>query len=189
MTGHYNSPIDNFKKNRDPKIDVGLDLDYNLTVIDRDKINLEYIGHLMDEFKNNRSKKLEDDIARYITRVQEYNPKLAQILLEYFNTIKDHPEQYADRYSIDVIDEMKNDIIQKKCREFADQYHLEYDILYYSASKYSHKAESPEDIEEIQSIIKDAKVEGQMPFKAKKIVKAKIKDFFDSEILPLNSAE
>ena len=189
MAGHYNSLIDKFKKNRDPKIDVGLDLDYNLTVIDRDKINLEYIGHLMDEFKNNRSKKLEDDIARYIARVQEYNPKLAQILLEYFNTIKDHPEQYADRYSIDVIDEMKNDIIQKKCREFADQYHLEYDILYYSASKYSHKAESPEGIEEIQSIIKDAKVEGQMPFKAKKIVKAKIKDFFDSEILPLNSAE
>lgn len=189
MAGHYNSLITKFKKNRDIEIDKGLDLDYNLEIVNRDEINLEYIGHLMDEFRSNRSKELEDDIAGYIAIVQEYNPKLAQVLLEYFTNIKEHPEQYADRYSIDVIEEMKDNIIQKNCHEFAEQYNLEYEILYYSATKYTHRVESPEDIDEIQNIVKDAKIPGQMPFLAKKIVKGKIKDFFDNEVLPLNSAE
>lgn len=189
MAGHYNSLIEKFKKTRDPKIDIGLDLDYALEIVDRDKINLEYIGHLMDEFKNNRSKKLEDDIAKYIARVQEYNPKLADVLLDYFNRIKMHPEEYTSRYSIDVIETMKNEIIEKKCHEFANQYQLDYNILYFSASKYNHKVESPEEIDEIQNIAKNAKIEGQLPFLAKKIVKGKIKEFFDSEILPLNTAE
>lgn len=189
MAGHYNSLIDKFKKSKDPKIDIGLDLDYSLEVVDRDKINLEYIGHLMDEFKNNRSKKLEDDIAKYIARVQEYNPKLAEVLIDYFEKIKSHPEVYADRYSIDVIEQFKDEIIQKKCHEFADLYKLDYNILYFSASKYNHKVESPEDIDEIQNIVKNARIEGQLPFVTKKIVKSKIKEFFDSEILPLTSAE
>lgn len=189
MCGHYNSLVEKFKKKLDPKIEIGLDLNYNLDIYDIDKINLEYIASLMDTFKANKSKKLEDDIAKYIVRVQEYNPKLGEVLKDYFNVIKEKPEQFAGRSSINVIDEMKTKIIKDKCKEFSNMFNLDYETLYYSACKYTRLVESPEDIDEIQTIVKNAHIDGEKPFLAKKIIKQKIKKLFDEEILPLNNAE
>jgi len=194
MYGHYNSILTKLKKeanNKELEIDDDFDPYYSLDVYAKEEINLEYIARLIDNYRDSQDNKLKDDIVKYIARVQEYNPKLSAILTEYFEKIKANPKAYEERDSINVIDEMKNNIIKDKCKELADQHNLDFENLYFAASKYNHKVETPDEIDEINTIVnKNAVFEGEkLPFKIQKKVKEKIKEVFDSEILPLNRAE
>lgn len=186
MKGHYNSLVKKFSQKYDSKLIEGLDLEYKLDVYDIDKINLEYIASLMDSYKNGPNAKLENDIINYILKVKSYNSKLGDILEDYFQLLKKTPDMYMGRTSFNVIEEMKSTVIKEKCKEIAEKYNLNGDILYFSACKYTEILENADEIDDINEIVSNAKVEGKLPYLAISYVKPLIKKAFDEEILPLN---
>jgi type I restriction enzyme R subunit len=200
--GHYLNVIEELKADKpdtekDKPEATGIDEDYELMAYSNTKIDYEYIINLLqnivtpneedDITPEERQKKL-DEVKQYIEELRRENPKVANLMSELVFDIEVDEEKYKGQSILNILENMKNDCIEKVIAEFCNTWYASKEDILYAATHYVN-GEIPNESAIKATIDYTAykeKHENAMPkFKYYKQMIDELRQTLDEEIKPL----
>lgn len=148
-TGKYKNVIEEIKRRKpeDDEPEEPIDLEYELESIRTDEINYEYIVSLIQNMipegneevvsANDKEKAMID---KYIQNFMKTNKPLGTILNDVWYQIQMNPESYRGQSVMNIIDHMKEEVIEDAIQKVVKEWCVGEDELYYIAKTYRQGA-------------------------------------------------
>ena len=125
-----------------------IDQDYELMAYSNTKIDYEYIINLIqnivtpsDETEEvtpeERQKKI-DEVKQYVEDLRKENPKVADIMSNLIAEIEKDGTKYRGRSILHIVENMKQDCIERLISEFCITWHASRDDVMYAATHYQN---------------------------------------------------
>ena len=202
--GHYFNVLEEIKESKpdnkeaDGAESVQIDSDYELMAYSSTKIDYEYIINLIqnivtpdsgegDITPEERQKKI-DEIRQYVKELRRDNPKIADIMSGLIDEIEMDAEKYKGKSILNIVENMKQDCIDRVITDFCLIWYASKDDVMYAANHYRN-GEIPNE-SRIKATIdftsyKAAKERALPKFKYYAQMMAELKKTLDEEIKPL----
>ena len=198
--GHYRNVMEELRADKDPddKEEVEIDQDYELMAYSNIKIDYEYIINLIQNIVNpaenedavtqeERQKKL-NEVKLYVEDLRKDNEKVAAIMMDLIADIEVDDKKYRGKSILNIVENMKQDCIDKVITDFCMTWHVAKDDVLYAATHYRN-----EEIPNKSAIKMTADVEGYNATQEKPLQRYKyfarmmeeLKKILDEEIKPL----
>lgn len=203
--GHYFNVLEEIKANKpdkepDSAETVQIDSDYELMAYSSTKIDYEYIINLIQNIvtpddseggitPKERQKKI-GEIRQYVEELRRDNPKIADIMSGLINEIETDAEKYKGKSILNIVENMKQDCIDRVITDFCLIWYASKDDVMYAASHYRN-GEIPNE-SKIKATIdytsyKESREKALPKFKYYTQMMAELKKTLDTEIKPLIS--
>lgn len=134
-SGKYNNIIEELRHPEDENEEPSFDIEYELESIKTDEINYEYILMLIQAFIPDSSstdyrltlptEEELNEVDEYIMSLEKSNPKLAHIMKNMWNKIKENPNDFIDQDVSVILESMINQTIQSLIHEFSKKWYLD----------------------------------------------------------------
>ena len=198
--GHYRNVMEELRADKDPedKEEVEIDQDYELMAYSNIKIDYEYIINLIQNIVNpaenedavtqeERQKKL-NEVKFYVEDLRKDNEKVAAIMADLIADIEVDDKKYRGKSILNIVENMKQDCIDKVITDFCMTWHVAKDDVLYAATHYRNG-----EIPNKSAIKMTADVEGYNATQEKPLQRYKyfarmmeeLKKKLDEEIKPL----
>ena len=198
--GHYRNIMEELRADKDPedKEEVEIDQDYELMAYSNIKIDYEYIINLIQNIVNpaenedavtqeERQKKL-NEVKFYVEDLRKDNEKVAAIMADLIADIEVDDKKYRGKSILNIVENMKQDCIDKVITDFCMTWHVAKDDVLYAATHYRNG-----EIPNKSAIKMTADVEGYNATQEKPLQRYKyfarmmeeLKKILDEEIKPL----
>ena len=198
--GHYRNVMEELRADKDPddKEEVEIDQDYELMAYSNIKIDYEYIINLIQNIVNpaenedavtqeERQKKL-NEVKLYVEDLRKDNEKVAAIMADLIADIEVDDKKYRGKSILNIVENMKQDCIDKVITDFCMTWHVAKDDVLYAATHYRNG-----EIPNKSAIKMTADVEGYNATQEKPLQRYKyfarmmeeLKKILDEEIKPL----
>lgn len=198
--GHYRNVMEELRADKDPedKEEVEIDQDYELMAYSNIKIDYEYIINLIQNIVNpaenedavtqeERQKKL-NEVKFYVEDLRKDNEKVAAIMADLIADIEVDDKKYRGKSILNIVENMKQDCIDKVITDFCMTWHVAKDDVLYAATHYRNG-----EIPNKSAIKMTADVEGYNATQEKPLQRYKyfarmmeeLKKILDEEIKPL----
>ena len=200
--GHYKNVVEEFKK--DPPdgnepIDEIVDQEYELMAYSNTKIDYEYIISLIqnivtpsDDDENlspeERQKKI-DEIKSFVEDLRKDNPKIADIMSTLVSEIENDEEKYKGQSILNVVENMRQDCIDRVITDFCDEWKTSKEDVMYVAENYRNGTiinESAIKATSNYSEYKDSQEKALPKFKYYSKMMTELRKVLEEEIKPLN---
>lgn len=184
---------------RDDEIEA--DMDYELMAYSNTRIDYEYIINLIqnivspdedaaDITPEARQKKI-DEVKQYIEELRKDNPKIADIMSSLIYEIELDEKRYRGKSILNIVENMKNECIDKVVNDFCVVWYASRDDIMYAATHYRN-GEIPNE-SAIKATVdyagyKAAQEKAMPKFKFYAQMIKELKKILDEEIKPLISA-
>lgn len=151
--GHYQNILeeikqarDSDKENTDDSDTLVVDQDYELMAYSHTKIDYEYIINLIQNIvmpkddeesitPEERQQKLEE-VKQYVEELGKENPKVADIMSNLIYEIELDENKYKGQSILNIVENMKNDCIDKVITEFCQMWYASKDDVMYAVTHY-----------------------------------------------------
>lgn len=120
--------------------------DYELMAYSSTKIDYEYIINLIQNIVSGDSEsedvtpqqrqKQIDEVKRYIEEIRKDNPKVADIMTALVNEIEHDENKYKGRSILNIVENMKQECIEKVVADFCMTWYVSRDDIMYAAMNY-----------------------------------------------------
>ena len=147
--GHYlNVKSELAVEDNDPQTELPpepIDLDYELMAYSNTKIDYEYIINLIqnivtpDDEKDitpEQRQKQIDEVKQYVEELRKDNPKIADIMANLIYDIELDENKYKGRSILNIVENMKQECIDKVITEFCRIWYASKDDVMYAAVNY-----------------------------------------------------
>lgn len=182
---------------RDDEIEA--DMDYELMAYSNTRIDYEYIINLIQNIVSPdedavtpeaRQKKI-DEVKQYIEELRKDNPKIADIMSALIYEIELDENRYRGKSILNIVENMKNECIDKVVNDFCVVWYASKDDIMYAATHYRN-GEIPNE-SAIKATVdyagyKAAQEKAMPKFKFYAQMIKELKKILDEEIKPLISA-
>lgn len=181
--------------------DIEADMDYELMAYSNTRIDYEYIINLIQNIVSPdeaaadinpeaRQKKI-DEVKQYIEELRKDNPKIADIMSSLIYEIELDEKRYRGKSILNIVENMKNECIDKVVNDFCIVWHASKDDIMYAATHYRN-GEIPNE-SAIKATVdyagyKAAQEKAMPKFKFYAQMIKELKKILDEEIKPLISA-
>ena len=203
--GHYLNVLEELKPREPgpepgPEPDPDIDPDYELMAYSNTKIDYEYIINLIQNIvtpkgdeesitPEERQKKI-DEVKQYVEELRKENPKVADIMASLIYEIELDENKYKGQSILNIVENMKNDCIDKVITDFCITWYASKDDVMYGAMHYRN-GEIPNE-SAIKATIdftsyKEAQERALPKFKYYAQMMAELKKILEEEIKPLIS--
>ena len=201
--GHYKNVMEEIREEKTNDSETAIeetdvDQDYELMAYSNTKIDYEYIINLIqnivtpteeeeDITPEERQKKI-DEAKQYVEELRKDNEKVADIMSDLIEEIEKDETKYKGQSILNIVENMKQDCIEKVVSEFCESWYAMKDDVMYAAMHYRN-GEIPN-----ESVIKKnvdytsykAEQEKALPkFKYYSRMIAELKETLEKEIKPL----
>ena len=200
LNGKYVNALEKIKG--DPKDDdpIEIDIAYELESVKTEEINYEYILMLIQAFVPSGSDEYEliakedekatTEVNKYIEDLSRNNPKLANLMQNLWNSIRQNPEHYRDQNVSYLLQDMIEDTKYNVMQDFSQKWHVEEGNLAYVIANYNPKKEKQSGESELRSSAnyEEYKKTTEKPvskLRYWKHVRQELEDIIQEEILPL----
>ena len=149
--GHYQNVMEELKANRPGGGGEGsgipeADPDYELMAYSNTKIDYEYIINLIQNIvtpsndadnvtPEERQKKIEE-VKQYVEELRKENPKIAEIMSNLIYEIELDEEKYRGQSILNIVENMKEECIEKVIAEFCLEWYAAKEDVMYAAMHY-----------------------------------------------------
>lgn len=199
--GHYlNAKSELAVEDNDPQTELPpepIDLDYELMAYSNTKIDYEYIINLIqnivtpDDEKDitpEQRQKQIDEVKQYVEELRKDNPKIADIMSNLIYDIELDENKYKGRSILNIVENMKQECIDKVITEFCRIWYASKDDVMYAAVNYRN-GEIPNE-SAIKATVdytryKSAQEHALPKFKYYKILIEELRKTLEEEIKPL----
>ena len=201
--GHYLNVIAQMKNDRvsdDENVEdvPDIDKDYELMAYSSTKIDYEYIISLIQNIvtsdnpeeiitPEDRQKKIEE-VRQYIAELGKENPKVADIMTNLVNQIEVDENRYKGQSILNIVENMKDDCIDKVVTDFCIVWHTSKDDVMYATIHYMNGVIPNESrikaTSDYAGYIEDTK-RAIPKFKYYNMMISELRKAFDEEIKPL----
>lgn len=200
LNGKYVNALEKIKgdpKDYDP---IEIDIAYELESVKTEEINYEYILMLIQAFVPSGSDEYEliakedekatTEVNKYIEDLSRNNPKLANLMQNLWNSIRQNPEHYRDQNVSYLLQDMIEDTKYNVMQDFSQKWHVEEGNLAYVIANYNPKKEKQSGESELRSSAnyEEYKKTTEKPvskLRYWKRVRQELEDIIQEEILPL----
>lgn len=200
--GHYKNVVEELKKDPpdgDEPNDEIVDQEYELMAYSNTKIDYEYIISLIqnivtpsddDEnlFPEERKKKI-DEIKSFVEDLRKDNPKIADIMSTLVSEIENDEEKYKGRSILNVVENMRQDCIDRVITDFCDEWKTSKEDVMYVAENYRNGTiinESAIKATSNYSEYKESQEKALPKFKYYSKMMTELRKVLEEEIKPLN---
>lgn len=200
--GHYKNVVEELKKDPpdgDEPIDEIVDQEYELMAYSNTKIDYEYIISLIqnivtpsDDDENlspeERQKKI-DEIKSFVEDLRKDNPKIADIMSTLVSEIENYEEKYKGQSILNVVENMRQDCIDRVITDFCDEWKTSKEDVMYVAENYRNGAiinESAIKATSNYSEYKESQEKALPKFKYYSKMMTELRKVLEEEIKPLN---
>ena len=200
--GHYKNVVEELKKDPpdgDEPIDEIVDQEYELMAYSNTKIDYEYIISLIqnivtpsDDDENlspeERQKKI-DEIKSFVEDLRKDNPKIADIMSTLVSEIENDEEKYKGQSILNVVENMRQDCIDRVITDFCDEWKTSKEDVMYVAENYRNGTiinESAIKATSNYSEYKDSQEKALPKFKYYSKMMTELRKILEEEIKPLN---
>ena len=200
--GHYKNVVEELKKDPpdgDEPIDEIVDQEYELMAYSNTKIDYEYIISLIqnivtpsDDDENlspeERQKKI-DEIKSFVEDLRKDNPKIADIMSTLVSEIENDEEKYKGQSILNVVENMRQDCIDRVITDFCDEWKTSKEDVMYVAENYRNGTiinESAIKATSNYSEYKDSQDKALPKFKYYSKMMTELRKVLEEEIKPLN---
>lgn len=200
--GHYQNVLEEIKEEKmDSEDDAGtseVDPDYELMAYSNTKIDYEYIINLIqnivtpdDEAEDitpeERQQKI-DEVKQYVEELHKENPKVADLMSNLIYEIELDEKKYKGQSILNIVENMKQDCIDKVITDFCLIWYASKDDVMYAATHYRDGVIPNESV--IKSTIdytayKTAQEKALPKFKYYAQMMEELRNTLDKEIRPL----
>lgn len=200
--GHYRNVMEEIKADKTDGTDDNsgespVDKDYELMAYSNIKIDYEYIINLIqnivtpteekDITPEERQKKI-DEVKQYVEEMRKDNEKVADIMSDLISGIEKDDTKYRNQSILNIVDNMKNDCVDKVISNFCMTWYASKDDVMYAATHYRN-GEIPNE-SAIKATIdytkyKEAQENPLPKFKYYSKMISELKKTLDEEIKPL----
>lgn len=202
--GHYLNVMEELKPDKpdpkdDPEIDIpDVDQDYELMAYSNTKIDYEYIINLIqnivtpaDDSEDITPEERQEKIAevkQYVEELRKENPKIADIMSNLICEIEEDENKYKGQSILNIVENMKNDCIEKVIADFCLVWYASKEDVMYAATHYRN-GEIPNE-SAIKATIdfqayKNSKEKALPKFKYYSQMMAELRKTLEEEIKPL----
>lgn len=200
--GHYLNVLEELKAEKadlEDDSDISeVDSDYELMAYSNTKIDYEYIINLIqnivtpnddseDRTPEKRQKKI-DEVKQYVEELHKENPKVADIMSNLIYEIELDENKYKGQSILNIVENMKQDCIDKVITDFCMIWHASKDDVMYAATHYRNGEIPNESVIKVTSDYTSYKAaqERDLPkYKYYTQMIAELKKTLDKEIKPL----
>lgn len=200
--GHYKNVVEELKKDPpdgDEPIDEIVDQEYELMAYSNTKIDYEYIISLIqnivtpsDDDENlspeERQKKI-DEIKSFVEDLRKDNTKIADIMSTLVLEIENDEEKYKGQSILNVVENMRQDCIDRVITDFCDEWKTSKEDVMYVAENYRNGTiinESAIKATSNYSKYKDSQEKALPKFKYYSKMMTELRKVLEEEIKPLN---
>ena len=200
--GHYKNVVEELKKDPpdgDEPNDEIVDQEYELMAYSNTKIDYEYIISLIqnivtpsDDDENlspeERQKKI-DEIKSFVEDLRKDNPKIADIMSTLVSEIENDEEKYKGQSILNVVENMRQDCIDRVITDFCDEWKTSKEDVMYVAENYRNGTiinESAIKATSNYSEYKDSQEKALPKFKYYSKMMTELRKVLEEEIKPLN---
>ena len=200
--GHYKNVVEELKKDPpdgDEPNDEIVDQEYELMAYSNTKIDYEYIISLIqnivtpsDDDENlspeERQKKI-DEIKSFVEDLRKDNPKIADIMSTLVLEIENDEEKYKGQSILNVVENMRQDCIDRVITDFCDEWKTSKEDVMYVAENYRNGTiinESAIKATSNYSEYKDFQEKALPKFKYYSKMMTELRKVLEEEIKPLN---
>lgn len=200
--GHYKNVVEELKKDPpdgDEPNDEIVDQEYELMAYSNTKIDYEYIISLIqnivtpsDDNANispeERQKKI-DEIKSFVEDLRKDNPKIADIMSTLVSEIENDEEKYKGQSILNVVENMRQDCIDRVITDFCDEWKTSKEDVMYVAENYRNGTiinESAIKATSNYSEYKDSQDKALPKFKYYSKMMTELRKVLEEEIKPLN---
>ena len=200
--GHYKNVVEELKKDPpdgDEPIDEIVDQEYELMAYSNTKIDYEYIISLIqnivtpsDDDANispeERQKKI-NEIKSFVEDLRKDNPKIADIMSTLVSEIENDEEKYKGQSILNVVENMRQDCIDRVITDFCDEWKTSKEDVMYVAENYRNGTiinESAIKATSNYSEYKDSQEKALPKFKYYSKMMTELRKVLEEEIKPLN---
>ncbi|WP_242302727.1 type I restriction endonuclease subunit R [Bacillus cereus group sp. BfR-BA-01361] len=151
FNGKYVNALDELKTDPEDNDPIEIDIAYELESVKTEEINYEYILMLIQAFVPSgddeyeliakEDEKATAEVNRYINDLSKRNPKLADIMRELWDNIRQDPENYRDQNVSNLLENMIQDSLYDVIQDFSQKWHVKEDELAYVVVNYNPKKE------------------------------------------------
>ena len=156
--GHYKNVVQEIKDakgeepdgldGKDGGDDIEIDQDYELMAYSTTKIDYEYIINLiqnivtpydeMEEVTPKERQKKIDEVKQYVGDLRKENPKVADIMSNLIAEIEMDDTKYRGQSILHIVENMKQDCIERVISDFCITWHASKDDVMYAATHYQN---------------------------------------------------
>ena len=201
--GHYKNVVEELKKDPpdgiEPIDDEIVDQEYVLMAYSNTKIDYEYIISLIqnivtpsDDDENlspeERQKKI-DEIKSFVEDLRKDNPKIADIMSTLVSEIENDEEKYKGQSILNVVENMRQDCIDRVITDFCDEWKTSKEDVMYVAENYRNGTiinESAIKATSNYSEYKESQEKALPKFKYYSKMMTELRKVLEEEIKPLN---
>lgn len=137
------------EEEKDEEDEEAIDLNYDLMAYSKFTVNYEYIIELLQGFMELLELKrdemdeveFEERINRFQSVIEEFSfshPKVAKLLLDVIENIKQNKEQYFGLDIAVLANQMRYEAIDKEVKKFAEKWYLSFEDVKYEALNFKH---------------------------------------------------
>ena len=149
--GHYQNVMEEIKIEKEGSEDEGgetseADPEYELMAYSNTKIDYEYIINLIqnivtpdedaDALTPEERQKQIDEVRQYVEELRKENPKIADIMSGLISEIEADEEKYRGQSILNIVENMKNECIDKVISDFCITWYASKDDVMYAAMHY-----------------------------------------------------
>ena len=200
--GHYKNVVEELKKDPPDGYETNdeiVDQEYELMAYSNTKIDYEYIISLIqnivtpsDDDANispeERQKKI-DEIKSFVEDLRKDNPKIADIMSTLVSEIENDEEKYKGQSILNVVENMRQDCIDRVITDFCDEWKTSKEDVMYVAENYRNGTiinESAIKATSNYSEYKDSQEKALPKFKYYSKMMTELRKVLEEEIKPLN---
>lgn len=201
MQGTYETLVEQLKNAKDDDDDSSepVDTEYELeSVIDK-SVNYQYILGLIQAYVPDEGELLPSagqketaEIEGYISDLSKTNKPLATIVIQLWDKIKQHPENYAGQQVDQLLNKMIDQAYNQELMAFADKYHVSLDDLKFVIKNYDVHASKQAGVNQMLTRdafkrFKEANADSELKrmMDWKKQVRSQLNDLYINHIEPL----
>ena len=206
--GHYKNVVQEIKDakgeepdgldGKDGGDDIEIDQDYELMAYSTTKIDYEYIINLiqnivtpydeMEEVTPKERQKKIDEVKQYVEDLRKENPKVADIMSNLIAEIEMDDAKYRGQSILHIVENMKQDCIERVISDFCITWHASKDDVMYAATHYQN-GEIPNESAIKMTVdytsYKSSQEKALPKFKYYAKMMAELRKLLDEEIKPL----
>ena len=178
-----------------------IDVDYQLMAYSNTKIDYEYIINLIqnivtpneeaEEVSPEERQKQMDEVKQYVEEMEKDNPKVAAIMFRLISEIKQDENKYKGQSILNIVENMKNECIDKVIFDFCMTWYASKEDVMYAALHYRNGEIPNESVIkatiDYQSYKAAEREKALQKFKYYKQCMAELRKTLDEEIKPLLS--
>ena len=200
--GHYKNVVEELKKDPpdgDEPNDEIVDQEYELMAYSNTKIDYEYIISLIQNIvtpsnddenlsPEERQQKI-DEIKSFVEDLRKDNPKIADIMSTLVSEIENDEEKYKGQSILNVVENMRQDCIDRVITDFCDEWKTSKEDVMYVAENYRNGTiinESAIKATSNYSEYKDSQDKALPKFKYYSKMMSELRKVLEEEIKPLN---